>query len=111
MICFTHRSRDCACVTVKKDDSVEYKYAPKLVPRRNAMEIYYSVQAFAENIAYSPAAMKNVVHSYLTVADVLSDFLLGPSPTPEETVKSLVKIKALLKDAGFDYVGEAEEKT
>ena len=105
IMCFQHKkpSDECGCHRA----TVAYSRALKVIHRKSAMEAYYATQAFSENLTYSPEAVKVLSHSYLTVADILSDFLLGPNPTPETTVEWLVKAKKMLQEAGFTFEVES----
>ena len=101
-LCFKHRKADCGCIPPPTED-LAYKPATHVVGRKSALEVYYACGAFKDTVTYSPEGVKVLAQAYLTVADILADFLLGPNPTPEETVARLVEGKKMLKEAGFEF--------
>ncbi len=83
--CIKHRGKPCDCFT-------PVAYEPErgaLLPRPQALEVYYACRAFSQNIAYAPKAVERLAHLYLSLGDALA------AGGPDED------LAARLKEAGF----------
>jgi hypothetical protein len=89
VVCFDHKNTPCTCIPETK-----YSPAERLVPRKLALEAYYATQAFPENILYTPEAMREFAHSYLTLAYMMA--------RANVSVDEVTEIEEMLEKAGFD---------